>query len=177
MSRFRAGGIALLLAVVLWVGALPGARAESTRVMGKMPAWKMVDSTGRTVSSASLAGKVLIVDFWASWCPPCRREIPGFIALQQKYGSRGLQVVGFSLDETAQEHTDYVRSTGFNYPSFFVNNSHGKQLTAQFEKVIGTLEGIPTTVVVNRQGNIVYSHVGYAPQETFENLVVPLLGR
>lgn len=188
MSRYWIAGVALLIAAGLLLGnvlkadAGPGGpgllakpAAPATKVIGKMPAWKLTDVQGKPLSSADLKGKVLLIDFWASWCPPCKKEIPGFIELQKQYGSKGLAVVGFSFDETPEDHASFVKAQKFNYPSLFAATPAGEKVVAEFEKVIGKIEGIPTTLVVDRQGNIVFSHVGYAPKEEFEKVLVPLL--
>lgn len=168
--------VALAVAAVVGVLVGCGSRAGAEqKVWGPMPAWSLKATDGKVLSSKDLAGKVLIVDFWASWCPPCKEEIPGFIELQQKYGAEGLQVVGFSFDQTEEDHAGYHKRAGMNYPSMFASNEEGQKVSAAFEKVIGAIEGIPTTVIVDRKGNIVFSHVGYAPKETFEEVVVPLL--
>jgi thiol-disulfide isomerase/thioredoxin len=154
-----------------------GATAPDTArsAMGPMPSWKVVDSKGQEVSSEALKGKVLLIDFWASWCPPCRQEIPGFIQLQEKYRGRGLQVVGFSMDRTPEAHSRFVEEQKFNYPSSYASTDEGQALVAAFEKVIGKIEGIPTTVLVDRQGNIVSVHVGAESMEVFEKELQPLL--
>ena len=63
------------------------------------PAWELNDTDGKPVKSSDFAGKVVILDFWATWCPPCKAEMPGFVELQKKYGDKGLVIVGVSLDE------------------------------------------------------------------------------
>ncbi|GEM_PF-811282 len=176
MSRHAKGALALLLALLLWVGTFPTAQASSNKVLGRMPDWSLTDSNGRPIQAKALQGKVLILAFWASWCPPCRDEIPGFIALQKQYGSRGLQVVGFSMDRSPEVHTRFVRDQKFNDPSMDLDNPAGQKVQATFEKVVGPIRSIPTTLVVDRKGNIVFRHTGFAPKKTFEDVVVPLLG-
>lgn len=175
MSRTWMVAVALLVTLGLAWGASGESQAGNGKVLGRMPAWKLAAPDGKVLSSADLKGKVLIVDFWASWCPPCKKEIPGFIALQKQYGAKGLQVVGFSLDRTPEDHSAWIRANGVNYPSLFANTPEGQKVVASFEKVIGPIEGIPTTVVVDRSGQIVFSHVGYGSKEDFEKVVLPLL--
>jgi thiol-disulfide isomerase/thioredoxin len=93
------------LAAVSFVALLIGGndlRAGDTNQMetAKLaPSWELKDLDGKTVHSADFAGKVVVLDFWATWCPPCRGEIPGFIALQKKYAAQGFTVIGVSVDE------------------------------------------------------------------------------
>jgi len=177
MSRHLKGALMLSVAFFLWAGTFPAAQATSGKVLGRMPDWSLTDSNGRTVRAKALQGKVLIVDFWASWCPPCRDEIPGFIALQKQYGSKGLQVVGFSMDRSPEVHARFVRDQKFNYPSMYLRDPMGQKVQAAFEKVVGPIRSIPTTLVVDRKGNIVFQHTGFASKQDFEKVVVPLLGK
>lgn len=175
MSRYWTGALALLMVVGLLLAGTSGAEAEGGKPLGKMPAWKLVDSNGRTVSSKELQGKVVLIDFWATWCPPCKKEIPGFIELQKQYGKDGLAVVGFSFDEEAAAHTDYVKRQKMNYPSLLATTGDGAKTVAEFEKILGRIESIPTTLIVDRKGNIVFVHEGYAEKSAFEKVLKPLL--
>ena len=160
-----------LLAVSALGVACPAAQEKN---YGKRPDWS-VQVGDKKVSAADFDKKVVIVDFWATWCPPCRKEIPGFIQLQKTYGEKGLAIVGFSLDRDEKTHDDWVKANGMNYLSIFASNDAGRKIMADFEALIGAIEGIPTTVVLNREGQIVYKHVGYGSPEEFEKILKPLL--
>jgi len=132
------------------------------------PAWKLHTLDGRLVSSTDFAGKVLVVDFWATWCPPCRAEIPGFVALQKKYEKEGLVIVGISLD---QGGPDVVKK-------FIAQNNIGYQIVLADDGVadaFGGIEGIPTTFVIDRAGKIQRKEVGFVEAAEFEKRIQPLL--
>jgi peroxiredoxin len=142
---------------------------------GRRPDWSLALPDGRKVSAADFDGKVLIVDFWATWCPPCRKEVPGFIQLQKQYADKGLVVLGFSMDKDPQTHDRWIKEQGLNYLSIYANTDEGRAVVDQFQKVIGEISGIPTTLVIDRKGQIVFTHVGYASPEDFEKVFKPLL--
>jgi len=146
-----------------------------SRPAGRRPDWSLTLGDGRKVSAADFDGKVLIVDFWATWCPPCRKEIPGFIQLQKEYADKGLVIVGFSMDKDPQTHDRWIKEQGLNYLSIYANTDEGRAVVDQFQKVIGEISGIPTTLVIDRKGQIVFKHVGYASPEDFEKVFKPLL--
>ncbi len=132
------------------------------------PAWELRSVEGRLVKSTEFQGKVVILDFWATWCPPCRKEIPGFVELQKEYRDKGLVVVGVSLDEGSPEAVKaFIGQFGINYPIVMG--------TPEVVAAFGGVEGIPTTFILDRQGNIAGKHVGYAPKSDFENTIKKLL--
>ena len=132
------------------------------------PVWKLKDLDGQFVDSAQFQGKVLVIDFWATWCPPCLSEIPGYIALQEKYGKDGLVIVGISLDSEAPEAVkEFVAQHHMNYPVVLGDES----VTTPF----GGVEEIPTTFIVDRQGNIRYRKVGAEETAAFEQRLLPWL--
>ena len=154
----------LLAAMVM---AVSGVRADLP-VLGKAPAWKLKDLQGREVTSADFKGKVVVVDFWATWCPPCRAEIPGYIALQKKYADKGLVIVGISVDENgAAAVAPFAKAKGINYQMLLFNDD----VVAAF----GGIEGIPTTFLIDREGNIRDKKVGMAEEADYEKRIVELL--
>jgi thiol-disulfide isomerase/thioredoxin len=157
------------------VTALALLSPQDSKDFGKRPDWSVTLPDGKTASAKDYDGKVVIVDFWATWCPPCRKEIPGFIKLQKEYGEKGLAIVGFSFDRDQAAHDKYVKDEGMNYLSIFAMNESGKTVIDAFQKVIGEIKGIPTTLVIDRKGQIVYKHVGYGAPEDFEKVIKPLL--
>ncbi len=115
-------------------------------------------------------GKVVVVNFWAPWCPPCREEIPGFIALQEAHGPQGLQFVGVALDEVDKVQA-FVDSEGINYPTLLGGNE-----AVELSQVAGNrLGGLPYTVVFDRAGNAVAGLTGAVSRERLLALITPLL--
>ena len=111
----------------------------------------------------------MILDFWATWCGPCRVEIPHFVRLQSKYRAQGLAIVGLSLDEDGEKSVrPFAEEHDVNYTMLLANKD-----TAN---LYGGIVGIPTTFVLDRQGRIVKKFIGVAPPEAFEETVRPLLG-
>lgn len=115
-------------------------------------------------------GKVTVLNFWAPWCPPCRKEIPGFIRLQQRLGSQGLQIVGVALDEPDKVRA-YVNETGMDYPILL----GGLDAVKLGQAAGNRLGGLPYTVVFDRRGNAVATLVGAVAEDRLEVLVRPLL--
>jgi len=126
------------------------------------PAWTLKDLDGKTVSLADFKGKVVVLDFWATWCPPCRAEIPHFIELQNELKDKGVTIVGVSLDSTGPaDVAQFAKTNGMNYPIVM-----GDEKTAT---AYGADQGIPTTVVIDGKGNIVATHLGLTDKDTFES--------
>lgn len=136
--------------------------------LGIAPSWSLPDLEGNTVSFSQFKGKVVVVDFWATWCPPCREEIPGYIELQDKYGKDGLVIIGVSLDRGGPKIVKpFVEKTGMNYVVVMGDNSTVESY--------GGFQGIPTTFIIDREGNIREKKTGAEEKEVFEKRLTKYL--
>src|SRR4051812_20270805 len=127
------------------------------------------DVEGQEVKLASLKGKVVLLDFWATWCGPCKIEIPWFIEFQKTYGKQGLQVVGVSVDDTQAKLKPYVAQMKMNYP-VLQGLDHD-----DIQDAYGPMFGIPVTIVISRDGKVCAKHVGLSSKERFETEIKSLL--
>ncbi len=121
-------------------------------------------------SLATWKGKVMVVNFWATWCAPCRKEIPDFVRLQQRLGGQGLQFVGVAVDEMAAVRP-YLRDLGVNYPTL-VGQLDALELARSLGNDMGAL---PFTVVVDRSGRVVQTVLGATTESRLEAVIAPLL--
>jgi thiol-disulfide isomerase/thioredoxin len=132
------------------------------------PGWKLTDLNGRNVNFSDFRGKVVILDFWATWCVPCRVEIPHFVELQKQYGAKGVAVIGVSLDEQGPDVVKrFVKQFEVNY-SIVIGNE-------KIAEKYGGIVALPTTFVIDRQGRIVNQHIGYDDKAVFEKEIQSLL--
>src|SRR4051812_34088007 len=132
------------------------------------PAFSLKDLSGRTISPASLRGKVVIVNFWATWCGPCRAEIPDLVALQDKYKDT-LQVIGISEDEAGVEVVRrFAEEHHVNYPV--------AMMTPEVEKLFPGISALPTSFILDRESRIVQKHVGMLNARTTESEARHLAG-
>jgi len=131
------------------------------------PAITLTDLSGNTLSPSGYKGKVVLINFWAAWCTPCRAEIPQFMALQEKYASRGVQTVGISLDDPESTLRDFCREAKVNYPIVM-----GSQRIAEG---FGGVLGLPTTFLIGRDGLIHAKHEGETDFRKLEQQIQDLL--
>ena len=125
-----------------------------------VPVFATHDLDGHSLSSASFRGKVVVINFWATWCPPCRAEIPDLIALQDKYRDR-LQIIGISQDEAPPEVVKrFVADHRINYPVVM--------MSAEIEKLFPGINALPTSYIVDRDARVVQKHVGMLTARTTE---------
>jgi thiol-disulfide isomerase/thioredoxin len=129
------------------------------------------DADGKDVKLAALKGKVILLDFWATWCGPCKIEIPWFMEFQKKYGKDGLQVVGVSVDDTADKLKPYVTEMKMNYV-VLQGLGHDDLLDA-----FGPIWGIPVTAVISRDGKICAKHTGMSSKGAFESEIKSLIAQ
>ncbi len=132
-----------------------------------VPEFTYEDLEGRSQSTRDWLGKVVLLNFWATWCPPCRAEIPDLIRLQTKYADR-LLIVGLSTDAEGKETVrSFVEEAGINYR---IGMS-----TPELEAKFGGILGLPTTFLVDTRGRVVQKHIGFANPELYEMEIRALL--
>lgn len=132
------------------------------------PPFLVNDLDGNAVSTADWGGKIVVLNFWATWCPPCREEIPELIELSNRYKDR-LIIIGVSMDDSAPEEVkQFAKSMGMNYP--IVMGS--REIASEY----GGVPALPTSFVINKDGRIVQKHVGLFPTEVYEGEIRALLG-
>ena len=129
----------------------------------------MKDVDGNQVSLSAYKGKVVLLNFWATWCGPCKAEIPGFVRLQEKYRDKGLVIVGYSVDDSAEKAKAYAAEYKMNYPILL---GEGRE---DVQDAYGPIWGIPASFIISKDGRVCRKHMGIAPEAVFEKELVPLL--
>jgi len=131
--------------------------------------YTLKDIANKDVNLESLKGKVILLDFWATWCGPCKIEIPWFIEFQNTYGKQGLQVVGVSIDDTLDKLKPFVANMKMNY-LVLQGLDHD-----DFQDAFGPMFGVPVTVLISRDGKVCFKHVGLSSKPEFESQIKSLL--
>jgi thiol-disulfide isomerase/thioredoxin len=144
---------------------VPTAAAATGLMTARIP-----DLEGKPRTLDEWRGKVLVVNFWATWCGPCREEIPAFIKVQQQLGTKGLQIVGIAVDQTDKVRP-YAAEMKINYP-ILVGDTDAIDLARQAGNRLG---GLPYTVIFDRQGMAIHSQLGGITEQKLQALVLPLL--
>ena len=132
------------------------------------PDFELKDASGKTVKLSDYKGKVVLLDFWATWCGPCGIEIPWFTEFQRKYKDRGFEVLGVSMDDDGWKVINpFVAQNKINYRILLGNDTTGDQY--------GGVEALPTTFVIDRDGKIASVHVGLSSKKDFSDAIEKLL--
>jgi len=126
--------------------------------------FKTIDN--KILDLSQFYGKVIIVDFWATWCPPCTKEIPHFVELQEKYKNE-VQFIGLNVGEKEPEIREFIKSMGINYIVGYSNE--------KIEKFFGGISGLPTTFIIGKDGKVKAKAIGYRSKEWFENQIISAL--
>ena len=151
-------------------GSGAAAAAGSGAVVEQIYAARLADLTGGAQTLGQWQGQVLVVNFWATWCAPCREEIPGFVRMQERYGPRGLQFVGIAIDQP-DKVAEFSREFHINYP-LLVGGLETMELMRQAGNRAGVL---PYTLVIARDGKLVSREPGGLKEARLERIIQPLL--
>jgi len=171
IKRWAGALIGVGLVLALWPAVSSGAE-PGTCAPARKPAnlnFTMKDVQGKDVALSAYKGQVILLDFWATWCAPCKVEIPWFVELYKKYRSQGFVVLGVSVDDSVSKLTPFVAQFKMNYPVLI---GDGRD---DVKDAYGPLVGFPTSVLIARDGTICSTHIGFAPKERFEREVSALL--
>jgi len=165
--------VPLLLLACLLLGIVPAAAQDAGQCDPKLkPAnlnFTLKDASGQQVKLGDFKGKLLVLNFWATWCVPCRAEIPALVEIQAKYGRQGLQIVGVSIDDPAEKMQPFVAKYKINYPALTALNNDAVL------DAYGPMVVVPWTVIIKRDGTSCVRHIGPVTREAFEREIKALL--
>jgi len=142
---------------------------KTGEIGSRLPDFEVKALQGRPISSADLRGKVVLVDFWATWCQPCKKEMPGYQKLLDEYGSRGLTVIGFKFDTMmdTEDPLRFAKRIGVRYPLAVASDD--------VKQKFGGIEGLPTTMIYDRTGVLRQKIIGFEYTNVVESMLSPLL--
>lgn len=159
--------LAALVALHLRRTSVPHATSPGTKQHLLAPDFTLPQLDGQALRLSSYRGKVVLLDFWATWCDPCREETPHFVELQQKYGDRGLQIIGVSMDDSPEPVRAFYQQFRMNYPVVMG--------TAKTGELYGGVLGLPIAFLITRDGRIYAKHIGATDPAVFEREIKSLL--
>jgi peroxiredoxin len=172
MSRIHVAAASAALALLL--GSCSRPSSSPTRELKSQgqrkpaPNFSLKDADGNAVNLADYRGKVVLINFWATWCGPCEAEIPWFIEFEKKYKDQGFAVLGVSMDDDGWKSVrPYIASHKINYRIMI-----GSEVVSQ---QFGEIEALPTSFVLDREGRIASNHVGLVDKVDYQNEIVKLL--
>jgi len=170
MKQFFLLAAVAILALAGGFGTRYYANHRTDDVISALPDFALPDLAGQSHTIGEWQGKILVINFWATWCPPCLEEIPAFIKLQKQYGQQGVQFIGIAIDDDFAIE-DFMKTTPLNYP-----NLMGQEQGISLAEQLGNRSGaIPFTVIVNQQGQIVHRQPGELSTEKLVSILQPLL--
>jgi peroxiredoxin len=158
--------VAIAAMYIMYRHRAPATRSRTAR--GALaPDFNLPQLSGQPLKLSDYRGKVVLLDFWATWCEPCRVETPFFVELQRKYADQGLQIIGVSMDDTADPVHEFYRQFKMNYPVVMGN--------AKIGEAYGGVLGLPIAFLLDREGRIHAKHMGATDASIFEKEIADLL--
>ena len=168
MKRFSA--LSILLAILIGMTFLTGCGSDSATPQaaeGTFKDFTLKDIDGNEVSLSNFKGKVIILNFFATWCPPCRHEVPDFVEIYNEYKDDGLVIVGIAQDrEGVSTVKPFAQKNNITYPVLVEDGSANK--------IYGPIRAIPTTLILDKEGNIVNKFIGFREKSVFESEIKKL---
>ncbi len=161
--------ILIFAATIALAAGLYSYPPEQTKAATARLEFSLPDPSGKIHSVSEWAGKILIINFWATWCPPCLKEIPAFIQFQQESAEKGIQFIGIAVEERGPV-VEYLKTVKINYP-ILIGGDEGITLSQQLGNIINT---IPFTVIVNRQGKVIHRQLGELSIDTLNELLASM---
>ena len=156
----------MIIAAVMVFSLAACAKGNAIETGEEAPDFSLNDLAGKATSLSEFKGKVIILDFFASWCPPCKEEIPGLIELQKTYGPQGFTLVGVALVSLA-DAKEFAQKMGINYPVLIDDG----RVSVSY----GPVRSIPTTFVIGKDFKVARVYIGYRTKDVFENDIKELL--
>ena len=161
--------VAFVVALMLYVGYHQARRSGASltthlKVSGPAPDFSLESLDGKATRLSDFRGKAVLLNFWATWCGPCKIEMPWFVDFQKQYGSQGLQIVGIAMDDASKEDIGkFAKDMGVNYPILIGKEAVGDQY--------GGVPALPETFVIARDGNIVDKLIGLRGKAEIEDAI------
>jgi cytochrome c biogenesis protein CcmG/thiol:disulfide interchange protein DsbE len=166
MSRIQVAAVSFVVLILAACSHPRELKSEGQRQ--KAPNFTLKDADGNPVNLTDYRGKVVLVNFWATWCGPCEIEIPWFVEFEQKYKDQGFAVLGLSMDDDGWKAVrPYIASHKINYRVMIASEVVSQQF--------GDIEALPTSFVLDRQGRIATNHVGLVDKRDYQNEILKLL--
>jgi thiol-disulfide isomerase/thioredoxin len=162
MNRVAVVTRAVALSALIALGLAQASSFDPLRNGAPAPAFELASNAGKNIRIADYKGQVVLLNFWASWCGPCRKEMPILEQLHKQYRSKGFAMVGVNVEPDSAEALGFLKSTPVSFPILFDRDSKVSKLYA--------VQGMPNTVILDRKGNVRYVHRGYKPGEENEYL-------
>jgi peroxiredoxin len=169
--RLLIGVLVILMAAGFYFGAHRRGQTSAALASQHLPApdFSLPALNGQSLQLSAYRGKIVLLDFWATWCTPCQEETPHLVELQNKYGDQGLQIIGISMDDTPEPVREFYQRLHMNYPVVMGNAEIGERY--------GGVLGLPIAFVVGRDGRIYAKHMGATDVAVLERDVKALLAR